>query len=698
MNVKILLEKQVGDMILRYRMDENKLIEFNLYPAGTELPAEGESDQMLAPLAFLRFEGECGSAFAGGMSTRYAESNYRFQLEKQEVGTNSIVTTLTDPEGVRLVHTVEWTCGVPALRIFTKLVNNSAEDVTLELLESFTLGGIGRELPHKEFNNMRLHRFRSHWSSEALHETGTVSEFMLERVSHVVHSERYGQTGTMPVRGFHPFGAVEDTSRGICWGAQIAWSGSWQMEFSLRNNQGYEEGGIVLGGGLGDYERAHWCKKVAVGEEFSTPYAIVTCVKGDFDELCDRLVQRIESELDYPASEEDLPIIFNEWCTSWGCPTTESMTRLADAVKTLPVKYLVMDAGWYKQGDAAWFNGQGDWLVNKEAFPNGIGEMVKNLRERGLIPGIWFEAEVAGTTSKAYYENEDCFLKRKGKPIAVGTRRFWDHNNPEARESLEKRVINFLRDNQFGYVKIDYNETIGIGCDDPDSPGEGLRRQVEGCHNFFRRMREVNPDLVIENCSSGGHRLEMAMMKLTSMSSFSDAHEAISIPLIAAALHRLIPVRHNQIWAVLRAESDLKRIAYLLTGGMLGRLCLSGDITALNDAQMSLVRKGCDFYLKLVPVLKDGISRFCTPPIVSRTAPEGVQVVTRESRDGKQLIIFAHAFAAPAQKTVVELPTGDWRSVECYQSENTGSAEVRDGKFILTAPAEYSGHVLLLKR
>ena len=276
MVTEILLEKQVGDMILRYRTNETGVVELNLYPVGVELPAEGESAELLTPLAFLRFEGDWGSAFAGGMSTRYAESNYRFQFEKQEVGKDFIVTTLKNPDGIRLVHTVEWTDGVPALRMHSKLVNGSAHEVTLELLESFTLGGIGRELDNRDFGRMRLHRFRSQWSSEACHESASISEFQLERISHVVHTERYGQTGTMPVRGFHPFGAVEDLSRGICWGAQIAWSGSWQMEFSLRNTQGADIGGIALGGGLADCEKGQWSKTVAPGAEFVTPYAIVT--------------------------------------------------------------------------------------------------------------------------------------------------------------------------------------------------------------------------------------------------------------------------------------------------------------------------------------------------------------------------------------------------------------------------------------
>ena len=35
-----------------------------------------------------------------------------------------------------------------------------------------------------------------------------------------------------------------------------------------------------------------------------------------------------------------------------------------------------------------------------------------------------------------------------------------------------------LRDAGLGYIKVDYNETIGLGCDQADSPGEGLRQHL----------------------------------------------------------------------------------------------------------------------------------------------------------------------------------------------------------------------------
>ena len=54
------------------------------------------------------------------------------------------------------------------------------------------------------------------------------------------------------------------------------------------------------------------------------------------------------------------------------------------------------------------------------------------------------------------------------------------------------------------------------------------------------KMKEDIPGLIVENCASGGNRLEPSMQNITDLASFSDAHEAIEIPCIAANLHNLI--------------------------------------------------------------------------------------------------------------------------------------------------------------
>lgn len=154
-----------------------------------------------------------------------------------------------------------------------------------------------------------------------------------------------------------------------------------------------------------------------------------------------------------------------------------------------------------------------------------------------------------------------------------------DLRKPEVIGYLTEKVIDFLKKYGFGYLKIDYNDTVGIGCDGAESLGEGLRQQVLASQEFIRKIQREIPDLVIENCASGGHRLEPSMLAITSMSSFSDAHECLEIPIIAANLHRAILPRQSQIWAVLRKTDSARRLYYSIVNTFLGRMCLSGTFT-----------------------------------------------------------------------------------------------------------------------
>ena len=85
------------------------------------------------------------------------------------------------------------------------------------------------------------------------------------------------------------------------------------------------------------------------------------------------------------------------------------------------------------------------------------------------------------------------------------------------------------------------------------------------------------------------------MFEKTNMSSFSDAHETLSIPIIAANLHRVMLPRQNQVWAVLRPEDNLKRFAYILNSTFLGRMCISGDVDSLTDLQWQRVDESITF-------------------------------------------------------------------------------------------------------
>lgn len=708
---QFLSELTLGDTIVRYPMDPaTGRLGLEIIPAAalgllieprTSLRGEpfidalpGDDPWPARPVdSLLQFKLTGDShpgAFAQGHTMRNSETIDRFIYQNQtveETGGSTIVrTVLADATGVEAEHLLEWRSGDGAFTVRSRISNGSDRPVTLEMMAGFSLGGITPFHAADAPGRLQVHRFRSVWSAEGRHECRSIEDLHLERSwsGAGAFSERFGQLGTMPVRKWFPFVAVEDTGARVLWGAQLAWAGSWQIEIFRQHDD------VCISGGLADREFGHWMKTLAPGESIESPPAFVSCAMGDIDNLCDRLTAMHGEAADrQPAVERDLPVVFNEWCTTWGDPSHGNLVAIADRLKDSGVRYLVIDAGWYKDEGTDWSSGHGDWNPSRRLFPDGLKATADAIRQRGLIPGLWFEMETAGSQSAAFRLGRH-FIMRDGRPVTVRHRRFWDLNDPEAVDFLSNKVIDLLDSCGFGYLKVDYNETAGLGCDHADSLGEGLRRQIEGTYRFFERIRERLPHLVIENCSSGGHRLEPSMLGRTAMSSFSDAHELVEIPIIAANLHRLMLPRQSQIWAVLHPGDSQRRLRYSLAATFLGRMCLSGGIEKLPATSWEVTREAISLYQKCTPVIKCGISRRFGETGASWRHPRGWQAVAR--RGASHLLVVVHTFSGAPERLSIPIP-GNWK-VECAFTE--GTHEMAGQSLCVHPGGDFTGSVFLL--
>ncbi len=641
-----------GDMVLIYReCRDTGEVGMLLLPACLEA-AEKEKDCRTEPLIRFKLAGMPWSGgYAHGRTMRgCSEGQLRYlgQEAERAGGQVRVVTSFAGPQDTKWRHTVTWREGAEYLTVSTAVTAGSRA-VTAEYLTSFTLGGLTPFAEDDAPDRLNICRVRSNWASEGYLTRERAEDMHLE-ISWLCQNaviERFGQVGSMPVRGFFPFAAVEDRLYGAVWAAELTHASSWQMEV------GRMDAGFVMDGGTADREFGHWSARVAPGETLESPEAVLTCAVGGADEAAFRLTGYGADRLDVPEGEGELPVIFNEYCTTWGSPEASLVLRAADAVKDLGVRYFVIDCGWYRIGDHPWWDCVGTWEVNGGLFPEGIDAVFDGIRAMGMIPGIWFEPECVGPGSPLYQKSE-WLLHRDGEVLTVGRRRFLDFRLEAVREYLRASVIGFLRDHGIGYVKIDYNENLGMGCDGDVSLGEGLRKHILCVQDFFREMRRALPDLVIEVCSSGGSRTVPSFMVLSSMCSFSDAHECDEIPLIAAASQRLFLPRQSQIWAVIREGMDEKRLMYRLTAGFLGRLCLSGDVLSLSEEDRALIRRAVRIYREAAGPIREGRSRLLSCGVRSWRHPGGWQCVVR--RGAERTLIVLHAFAgAPG---TVRIPVG----------------------------------------
>ncbi len=688
-----------GDMRASYVSDAQEgRIGFMLTPADMPAPDSLSEEEELEPLVQLKIAGDMyGDAFAMGISMRNSETVRRLRYEGQEAktegGIHSVDTFLQDDRGYRAVHHLRWKEGTPYVRISCTFENQSGEVCMLEMLESFSLGNLSPYLEGDGAECLELHRIRGAWSAEGRHERIPVEDLQLEPAwkPRAVRCERFGQAGSMPVNKFFPFAAIEDKRNHVFWGAQIAHNASWQIEVYRR------DAGLGFSGGLADRELGHWQKRIEPGEAFHTPEAIVTTLHTEsFDRMTGRLTaSALEGLESVPEVEESLPVIFNEYCTTWGDPSHENILQILDCIKDKGFRYFVIDCGWYREKGIPWDISMGDYQVSKELFPEGLDATVEKIKEAGMVPGIWFEIENVGSAARAY-QMEEHLLHKDGKVLTSYLRRFWDMRDPWVEQYLTEKVIGALKKYGFGYMKIDYNETIGIGCDGAESLGEGLRQNMEASARFIEKVKREIPGIVLENCASGGHRLEPGWMSQMSMASFSDAHECVEIPIIAANLHRVIHPRQSQIWAVLRAEDSAKRIGYSIANTFLGRMCISGDVTELSAEQWKLVEEGISFYRRLVPMIKEGQSYLYGPQVRSERHPKGWQTMVRIGTNGRAYAVI-HVFDMELSEDIeVKLPEGCPERVEAVYPGTEEGLRVRDGKLIFKPEERFQAVAAIL--
>ena len=138
------------------------------------------------------------------------------------------------------------------------------------------------------------------------------------------------------------------------------------------------------------------------------------------DDACQRLTRMQERACRFDKTK-GLPVLFNEFCTTWGNPSFESICRIVDIISDKDIDYFIIDAGWYADRDQGWENNMGDWDVSSELYPMGMQAAVDKIREAGLKPGIWFEPEIVGKDAQVS-KKQDHLLKKHGKVIRAGNR------------------------------------------------------------------------------------------------------------------------------------------------------------------------------------------------------------------------------------------------------------------------------------
>ncbi|MFD4552723.1 alpha-galactosidase [Streptomyces sp. NPDC058469] len=511
---------------------------------------------------------------------------------------------LTDPV-TGLLAQVTLEAGVDAgfLRARVRLVNEGAEPLRLESVTTLTLGGITSsvaESPVAEdgLDGLTLHWADNDWLAECRWRQAELRDEVVQ-LSRFAHGregrgcfERYSQ-GSWSTGRHLPVAALTDRE-GNAWLWQIESSAGWRFETGEREGAAY----IALFGP--DDAHHQWHQLLAHGEEFNTvPAVLVRTETGGLDAAFGTLTDyRRGIRRDHP-DHRALPVIYNDYMNTLnGDPTTERLLPLIEAAATAGAEVFVIDAGWYDDDAQGWWDSVGAWEPAPNRFPGGIQEVLDAITKRGMTPGLWLEPEVVGVRSPlAQTLPPEAFFRRGGLRVTEHGRHHLDLRHPAARAHLDEVVDRLVGEWGVGYLKFDYNINIGPGTENgTESAGAGLLGHHRAHLDWMAGLLDRHPQLVLENCGSGGLRMDYAQLAVAQLQSTSDQQDPLRYPPITAAAATAATPEQAAVWAYPQPDQTLDEIAFTLTGPLLGRIHLSGFLNLMNDEQFDLVRSAVSVY------------------------------------------------------------------------------------------------------
>lgn len=159
-----------------------------------------------------------------------------------------------------------------------------------------------------------------------------------------------------------------------------------------------------------------------------------------------------------------------------------------------------------------------------------------------------------------------------------------------------------------GYIKMDYNIEPGIGTElGAESVGQGLLEHEKAYLNWIDDMFRTYPKLVIENCSSGGLRMDYAMLSRYSIQSTSDQEDYRHYATIAANAPTGVTPEQAAVWSYPQRRGDKEEVIYNMVNALLLRIHQSGHLAELSDERIALVKEAIPYYKTIRNGLKEAV-------------------------------------------------------------------------------------------
>lgn len=176
-----------------------------------------------------------------------------------------------------------------------------------------------------------------------------------------------------------------------------------------------------------------------------------------------------------------------------------------------------LDAGWYKDSHKIGFaDATGNWTEDAERFPNGMKALTDHAHANGTKFMLWFEPERVVRGTQFALEHPEWLLHQGPNPEQWENWMLFDMSNDAATDFLCQYMGDLIEKTGLDWYREDCNIMPGPIWALNDEPGRKGMKEVHHVMNHFRYwdyLRKRFPEMIIDNCASGGKRMDWESIK-----------------------------------------------------------------------------------------------------------------------------------------------------------------------------------------
>ena len=330
-----------------------------------------------------------------------------------------------------------------------------------------------------------------------------------KRVNHLYpgKSAAFSASGGRSSSTAAPFFNVHKNGEGYIFA--IGWTGQWNAEI------GRGEDAITFKSKIEDTNFY-----LLPGEKIRTSSIVIMPYRSDVIDSHNKWRKLIKKHFSIIGAEgrpENGP-----FCTSvWGGTPSDDVVKRVKGIKELrlPIEYIWMDAGWcggntapsMNEFEGDWAEHTGDWRISPLIHPQGLLDVADTIHGCDMKYILWFEPERVRHKSPIVAEHPEYFIRNgesKNLLLNLGNEEAWSYCVKTISEIIEKLNIDCYRQD-FNFAPLDYFR----GNDEDDRRGITEIKHINGLYRFWDALLEKFPHLIIDNCASGGRRIDIETLR-----------------------------------------------------------------------------------------------------------------------------------------------------------------------------------------